>query len=116
MGTTWQLVCNAHFGDADNNPATGCEANLLTDTRNCGAVGNVASLPTAVAAYGVERLLAEARPDLRVVAVAAGVVACALLPWNGAAGVLAAEPPVNFSGPWVLNLEQSDHPRQVGFG
>jgi len=49
-GTTWQLVCNANFGDADNNPASGCEANLLTDSRNCGSVGNAVSFPNAVAA------------------------------------------------------------------
>jgi hypothetical protein len=49
-GTTWQLVCNTGFGNADGNPANGCEANLLTDVNNCGAVGNRVSLPNAIGA------------------------------------------------------------------
>jgi len=48
--------------------------------------------------------------------VVAGAFACALLPWAGAAASGAADPHVDFSGPWILNQDQSDHPQQVGFG
>ena len=33
--------CNNGFGDCDKNAANGCEAVLATDTKNCGACGNV---------------------------------------------------------------------------
>jgi hypothetical protein len=37
-------VCNSGFSDCDNNPTTGCEANLDSDTANCGSCG----IPCAV--------------------------------------------------------------------
>jgi len=37
--------------------------------------------------------------------VVAGAFACALLPWAGAAASGAADPHVDFSGPWVLNQD-----------
>jgi hypothetical protein len=49
VNSTWQLVCDANFGDADNDTANGCEADLLTDPNNCGAVGVKASAPHATA-------------------------------------------------------------------
>ncbi|MCU1282249.1 MAG: Tryptophan synthase alpha chain [bacterium] len=32
-------VCTAGFADCDNNPSTGCEANLSSDLANCGSCG-----------------------------------------------------------------------------
>src|ERR1700719_230538 len=52
----------------------------------------------------------------RLNTVVAGVFVYAFLSWTGAARISAAEPHVDFSGPWVLNEDQSDHPQQVGFG
>jgi hypothetical protein len=49
-GTNWTLVCNANFGDADSSPANGCEANLLTDVNNCGAVGHHVTIPNGTGA------------------------------------------------------------------
>jgi hypothetical protein len=49
-GTTWQLVCNTGFANADGNSANGCETNLMTDVNNCGAVGNRVSFPNAIGA------------------------------------------------------------------
>jgi hypothetical protein len=46
----WTYTCMAGFADADKNPANGCEINLKTDPANCGALGNVVSLPHAVPA------------------------------------------------------------------
>jgi hypothetical protein len=34
-------LCNANYANADGNWSNGCEVNLLTDTANCGRVGNV---------------------------------------------------------------------------
>ena len=39
-GTCMLGACNPGFGNCSNNPATGCETNLLTSTNNCGACGN----------------------------------------------------------------------------
>lgn len=36
---TYSLVCNFGFGNGDGNDLNGCETNLMTDVRNCGAVG-----------------------------------------------------------------------------
>ena len=33
-------VCNSGYGDCDSNRANGCETNLNTDNKNCGACGN----------------------------------------------------------------------------
>jgi hypothetical protein len=33
-------TCNDGFYDCDNNPMTGCEANIASDPNNCGACGN----------------------------------------------------------------------------
>jgi hypothetical protein len=33
------LECQPGFGDCNGNPADGCEANLLTDRKSCGACG-----------------------------------------------------------------------------
>jgi hypothetical protein len=41
-------TCDAGFADCDLNPATGCETSLTT-LSNCGACGNVCSLPHATA-------------------------------------------------------------------
>jgi hypothetical protein len=37
--------CDAHFADANINPADGCEANLNTDPANCGSVGTAIPPP-----------------------------------------------------------------------
>jgi hypothetical protein len=34
-------ICNTNFADCDKSPADGCEANLGSDTMNCGACGTV---------------------------------------------------------------------------
>src|SRR5262249_41728736 len=34
-------TCNVGFGNCDANAATGCEANLNTDSNNCGSCGHV---------------------------------------------------------------------------
>jgi hypothetical protein len=40
-GTCAVFSCNAGYADCDKNPSNGCEVNLQTDARNCGACGNV---------------------------------------------------------------------------
>jgi hypothetical protein len=52
----------------------------------------------------------------RLNTVVASVFVGAALSLVSAAAVRAADPHVDFSGPWVLNEDQSDHPQQVGFG
>ncbi len=42
MGT-----CDAGFGNCDNQAANGCEINTNTNVSNCGACGNVCTLPNA---------------------------------------------------------------------
>jgi hypothetical protein len=46
------VACNPGFGNADGNPANGCELNLQTDVHNCGSVGNgiTNQFPNAIAA------------------------------------------------------------------
>ena len=45
------FACMAGFADVDGQPGNGCEVNLSTDIKNCGAVGNDASkLPHATGA------------------------------------------------------------------
>jgi hypothetical protein len=43
-------ACNAGFADCNNNPADGCETNLTTDLKNCGACGNQCFQGASVAA------------------------------------------------------------------
>jgi hypothetical protein len=45
-----QVACDPDWGDADHIAGNGCEANLLTDVNNCGAVGRRISFPNAVPA------------------------------------------------------------------
>jgi hypothetical protein len=42
--------CNPGFKDCNNTYADGCEANLMTDPRNCGACNNVCSIANGTAA------------------------------------------------------------------
>jgi MYXO-CTERM domain-containing protein len=42
-------ACDAGFGDCDQDPATGCEAELALDAQNCGACGTVCSFAHAAA-------------------------------------------------------------------
>jgi len=42
--------CNAGFADCDGNPANGCEVNTQTKPANCGACGNVCSIPNGAPA------------------------------------------------------------------
>ena len=49
-GKSAPAKCKANRADADRNPENGCEVNLLTDPRNCGAVGRI--VPTARFAAG----------------------------------------------------------------
>jgi hypothetical protein len=44
------VQCNVGFADGGGSPETGCEINLMTDPNNCGAPGNVVSLPHAIGA------------------------------------------------------------------
>jgi hypothetical protein len=41
-------ACLPGFGDCDNDPSNGCEANLKSATSNCGLCGNACKLPNAV--------------------------------------------------------------------
>jgi hypothetical protein len=48
-GTCSVAGCNTGFGDCDNNPANGCEANTATNPSSCGSCGNVCTLAHATA-------------------------------------------------------------------
>jgi len=54
-GTCGISNCQPPFGDCDNDPTTGCEANENTDPKNCGNCGTRCSFPnaTAVCTVGV---------------------------------------------------------------
>src|SRR5262249_47309433 len=43
-------ACNAGWGDCNQDPSDGCEANLHTDAGNCGLCGTKCSFPHAAAA------------------------------------------------------------------
>ena len=43
------ITCSTGFANGDNEITNGCEINVLTDPTNCGSVGNVVSLPHAIA-------------------------------------------------------------------
>ncbi len=43
------INCVGSFRNCDGNNANGCEINITTDSQNCGACGNVCSLPNAMA-------------------------------------------------------------------
>jgi hypothetical protein len=51
LGGVCGATCNAGYADCNGNAADGCEANLLTSTRHCGACG-VACLPGETCANG----------------------------------------------------------------
>ena len=40
-GTCVVAACNEGFADCDDNPANGCEVNVMSDVNNCGACGKV---------------------------------------------------------------------------
>ena len=40
-------TCNAGYADCNGNASDGCEINLMSDVRNCGACGNVCSFANA---------------------------------------------------------------------
>jgi Collagen triple helix repeat (20 copies) len=44
-GTVVLTSCVSGFGDANHQPADGCEVNLMTDPNNCGSVGTVIPPP-----------------------------------------------------------------------
>jgi hypothetical protein len=44
--------CNKNFADCDEDPANGCEADLMNDNNNCGSCGN-ACAPSEVCASGI---------------------------------------------------------------
>jgi hypothetical protein len=48
VGGTESLFCNAGFANGDGDHLNGCEVDLMTDPANCGALGNVVSLPNAI--------------------------------------------------------------------
>src|SRR5690606_1363735 len=41
QNSTCQFTCNPGFANVDGNTANGCEVNLMTDVKHCGAVNNV---------------------------------------------------------------------------
>lgn len=51
-GTCRQTVCSAGLGDCDGDMANGCETNLGSSTRHCGACGNACALAHATPRCG----------------------------------------------------------------
>ncbi|MFO0630766.1 MAG: hypothetical protein U0325_34780 [Polyangiales bacterium] len=59
VGGRCALTCGATVGNCDGDLSNGCEANLLTDVRHCGACG--AACPTRASSTAVCRARASAR-------------------------------------------------------
>ena len=54
-GTACVYACAMNFADCDGNPNNGCEANLLTDARNCGGCATAPKDPHICAGGGSQQ-------------------------------------------------------------